>query len=172
MRRPIWRFRFSGDIVDGMSSDAPIPAPAPVDPPSGPPKEEAPSKGAAPVGEAVEQAHLWLRRLDQWLVGVLLTVAVVLLGLHWLRLSGWGSESVELRQLQSREYHYMLDANQAGWVEWMQLEGIGEVLARRIVAEREEHGPFRSVDDLRRVKGIGEKTLEKLRPFVIVRDLP
>jgi competence protein ComEA len=39
-------------------------------------------------------------------------------------------------------------------------------LARRIVADREQNGPFRSVDDLARVKGIGPKTLEHLRPWV------
>ena len=40
-------------------------------------------------------------------------------------------------------------------------------LAARIIAEREKR-PFASADDLRRVNGIGPKTLEKLRPFVVV----
>jgi competence protein ComEA len=38
--------------------------------------------------------------------------------------------------------------------------------ARRLVAYRQEHGPFKSVDDLINVKGIGPKKLEKLRPFL------
>lgn len=42
------------------------------------------------------------------------------------------------------------------------LPGVGPALAGRIVAGR----PYRSVDDLDRVKGIGKKTLEKLRPLV------
>jgi competence protein ComEA len=46
--------------------------------------------------------------------------------------------------------------------------GIGKVMAQRIVDWRDEHGPFRRVEDLMKVKGVGEKTLEKLRPYVKV----
>jgi competence protein ComEA len=49
------------------------------------------------------------------------------------------------------------------------LPGIGPVLAGRIVAERERR-PFTSVDDLRRVGGIGPKKLEAIRPLVTVGD--
>ncbi|MEZ4651138.1 MAG: helix-hairpin-helix domain-containing protein [Candidatus Eisenbacteria bacterium] len=51
------------------------------------------------------------------------------------------------------------------------LPGIGPALAARIVAAREE-APFRTVEDLRRVKGIGAKTLERLRPHLSVESLP
>ncbi len=60
----------------------------------------------------------------------------------------------------------MIDVNTAGWHEWTQLPGIGDTLAQRIVADRQAHGPFRTIDELTRVKGIGEKTLEKLRPHL------
>ncbi|HET6323107.1 MAG TPA: helix-hairpin-helix domain-containing protein, partial [Planctomycetaceae bacterium] len=53
---------------------------------------------------------------------------------------------------------------------WGQIQGIGDALARRIVADREENGPFQSVEDLGRVKGIGPKTLEHLRPWVRVDE--
>ena len=43
-----------------------------------------------------------------------------------------------------------------------ELPGIGEELARRIVEYRTEHGPFRIPEDLTRVDGIGESTLEGL----------
>jgi competence protein ComEA len=57
----------------------------------------------------------------------------------------------------------------AATVEGLQrLPGIGPTIAARIVAVREEK-PFASVDDLRRVGGIGAKTLDKLRPFVVVK---
>ncbi|MFH1609963.1 MAG: ComEA family DNA-binding protein [Candidatus Bipolaricaulota bacterium] len=48
------------------------------------------------------------------------------------------------------------------------LPGIGPVFAARIVAFREEHGPFRTVDDLLRVSGIGPKTLDGFRDLVTV----
>lgn len=44
-----------------------------------------------------------------------------------------------------------------------ELKGIGETKAKAIVAYREAHGPFSSVDDLLEVKGIGAATLEKNR---------
>lgn len=46
------------------------------------------------------------------------------------------------------------------------LPGIGPVYAERIVAEREANGPFTSIDDLQRVRGIGPKTAAKLEPLV------
>ncbi len=48
------------------------------------------------------------------------------------------------------------------------LVGIGEVKAESIVHYREEHGPFTSVEDLLNVHGIGQATLEKLRPYITV----
>ena len=50
----------------------------------------------------------------------------------------------------------------------MEIPGIGEVTAQRIVEFREKHGPFGRVEDLLKVKGIGEKSFEKLRPYVKV----
>ncbi len=46
------------------------------------------------------------------------------------------------------------------------LPGIGPTLAQRIVAYREAHGPFASIDDLVHVPGIGPATLERLRPWI------
>jgi len=43
------------------------------------------------------------------------------------------------------------------------LSGVSETKAKRIVSFRDQHGPFKSVDDLVKVKGIGEKTVEKNR---------
>jgi competence protein ComEA len=59
-----------------------------------------------------------------------------------------------------------LDPNRATAEELELLPSVGPSLARRIIAEREQHGPFRQMDELLRVKGIGQKTLEKLRPWV------
>jgi len=61
-----------------------------------------------------------------------------------------------------------LDLNRATEEELKDLPRIGPELARRIVSYRRENGPFRSVDDLLKVKGIGPKTLKQIRPFVEV----
>lgn len=49
--------------------------------------------------------------------------------------------------------------NKAGVSELAGLKGVGEKKAKAIVAYREQHGPFTTVDDLVNVKGIGEKTV-------------
>ena len=59
-----------------------------------------------------------------------------------------------------------IDLNAATAAELEALPGIGAALAARIVAEREARGGFRSVDDLERVPGVGEKLVGRLRPLV------
>lgn len=113
-----------------------------------------------------EQITLWLRRADQLLLGFLLiSLLALLIAMRW-KLSGTGGTEIEIVGQQPREYFYSIDINRASWVEWAQLDGIGEKLARRIVGEREGGGPFRSIDDVGRVRGLGPKLIEKLRPFL------
>ena len=50
------------------------------------------------------------------------------------------------------------------------LPGIGEVLAQRIVDYRNENGPFKRIEDLLQVKGIGKGTLEKIGDHITVSD--
>ncbi len=59
-----------------------------------------------------------------------------------------------------------INVNTAGAAELDLLPGIGPALAQRIIESRTATGPFRSLADLGRVSGIGDKTLEKLAPHV------
>ena len=60
----------------------------------------------------------------------------------------------------------LLNVNTASTEELQTLPNIGEATAQKIVDYRTQHGDFNSVDDLQNVRGIGAKTLEKLKPFV------
>ncbi|MCD6253534.1 MAG: ComEA family DNA-binding protein [Thermotogae bacterium] len=62
----------------------------------------------------------------------------------------------------------LLNVNLASQEELERLPGIGPVKAKAIVDFREKNGPFKSVEDLVQIPGIGEKTLEKLLPYITV----
>ncbi len=49
------------------------------------------------------------------------------------------------------------------------LNGIGQVRAEAIVAYRDKNGPFKSVDDLAKVSGVGSRTIEKNRDNIVVK---
>ena len=51
-----------------------------------------------------------------------------------------------------------------------ELAGVGNKTAEAIVAYREEHGPFESLDDLKMVKGIGDKIIEKNKDSILFSD--
>ncbi|MDM4017233.1 ComEA family DNA-binding protein [Roseiconus lacunae] len=59
-----------------------------------------------------------------------------------------------------------IDLNQAGERELALLPQIGTKTARRIIADREQNGPFGSIQALTRVHGIGEKTVESLVQYI------
>lgn len=59
-----------------------------------------------------------------------------------------------------------LDVNAATAAELERLPRVGPALARRIVAYREQHGPFESAEALRHVRGIGPSTVRLLEPLV------
>ena len=62
-----------------------------------------------------------------------------------------------------------VDVNAASVDDLVAVPGIGKSLAQRIVDFRQKNGPFKSVDELLKVQGIGEKSLEKLRPHLVAR---
>lgn len=59
-----------------------------------------------------------------------------------------------------------IDINTATATTLEALPGVGPSLASAIVTDRTQHGPFHSVADLNRVRGVGDKLLAKLAPYV------
>jgi competence protein ComEA len=62
----------------------------------------------------------------------------------------------------------LININTASAAELDTLPGIGETYAARIIAYREEHGPFKSVDELAQVDGISLAMVDELRPLITV----
>ena len=72
------------------------------------------------------------------------------------------------KETKEQKVTFPVNVNTASARELEALPGIGEVLAQRIIDYRNAHGSYSSVDELIRVKGIGEKTLAKLKPYATV----
>jgi competence protein ComEA len=111
-----------------------------------------------------------LRRADQAAVAVLVLAALGATIGWWLSHGGLQGRLVEVERAEPRTASFQVDINQADWPELVQLPGIGPVLAGRIIESRRTEGPFVDHHDLLRVRGIGPKTLEQVRPYL--RPMP
>jgi competence protein ComEA len=61
-----------------------------------------------------------------------------------------------------------VNVNTASVTELERLPGIGPSVAARIVEHREQNGAFKAAEDLMLVRGVGEKTFERIKPYVAV----
>jgi competence protein ComEA len=119
-----------------------------------------------PVPDTETRRYL-LRPGDQATLSVLLAGALALMAAAWWRHGGHRGGLVEIDRAAPLAAKFQVDVNQADWPELIQLPGVGMVLARRVIAERQLHGDFRSVDDLARVRGLGPRTLDRIRPYLL-----
>jgi competence protein ComEA len=108
-----------------------------------------------------------LRRTDQAVVAVLTLAGLVGIAGYWLSQGGARGRLIEIDRVTRASAHFQIDLNEADWPEISQLPGVGETLARRIVESRQAEGPFNDIEELRRVRGIGAKTLERIRPYLV-----
>jgi competence protein ComEA len=96
----------------------------------------------------------------------LLAIALALLGWHVVAAQRWTTRPTALEPDAASAGR--VELNRADHAALLQLPGVGETTARRIEDYRATHGGFRSVDELRRVPGVGPALLERLRPLVEV----
>jgi comEA protein len=62
--------------------------------------------------------------------------------------------------------NFIVNINTASSKELQKLPGIGPVLARRIMEYRTQHGEFKSIEELKKVKGIGHRTMVRLKSLI------
>lgn len=94
-------------------------------------------------------------------------LALGCLALCWLLRSiwGWGGSYPEPVKVAPT---FVVEINSASQPELEALPEIGPALARRIVKYRQDHGPFRNLESLLEVRGMGTATLNQIRPMLIV----
>ena len=107
---------------------------------------------------------------------VLLLLAVLFAGAMLLLRSSRSAESgwqiTPEREAKTEQALKPVNINTATEEELIAVEGIGPTLAQRIVAYREEHGPFASIEELDNVKGIGMSLIENIRYLICTEDTP
>jgi competence ComEA-like helix-hairpin-helix protein len=109
---------------------------------------------------------LFVRRAQQTVIAALVLAAMIAVGLWWWRNGGADGGLVDYDRLPQREARFLVNVNTAPAAELAELPGVGQVLAERIIEHRETQGPFRSLNDLKQVKGIGDRILETMAPHV------
>lgn len=68
--------------------------------------------------------------------------------------------------LPAADSNGLISINSAGLTELQEIPGIGEKKAQAILDYRNQHGAFQSIHDLTSIKGIGNKMLEKMKPYI------
>jgi competence protein ComEA len=111
--------------------------------------------------------HPLLRRADQAVVGLAVAAALVSMSLYWVVQGGLSGGLIDIDRAEPLTAKFLVDINQADWPELAVLPEIGPTLAQRIVDSRETSGPFVDHEDLRRVRGIGPLTLDRMRPYLL-----
>ena len=119
---------------------------------------------APPDKSKTEATPVVTQRSSQFALSVLI---VLLFGL--LAFRGYGN-GIGAKPTQSTQ-PALTDLNRADRAQLEQVPGIGPGLAKRIDDHRRVNGPFRSVEELRQIRGIGTATLDKVRAFLHV-ELP
>ena len=117
-----------------------------------------------------DQPNWLLRRVDQAAVALFVLAGLVAMVAWWAIHGGFQGGLVELERAETKTARFEVDVNTADWPELLQLPAIGETLAKRIVDSRHRNGPFRDHKDLRRVRGIGPKTFDAIKPYL--RPMP
>ncbi len=112
----------------------------------------------------------WSRGVESVVVAVILLTACV-----WLMILAVNKPVVrsadgvvDTPSILALTEEMKVDINRADSADLQVIPGIGPALAGKIIAERNEGGPFKSADDLERVKGIGPRTIENIREYIVV----
>lgn len=164
-----------GEETDGVGEIEPIEPPATTIAVHVAGAVEKPGVYQLHEGERVEDALVLAKVLPEGLVDEYLNRAAVLSDGEKIvvpssaNLEGEGAIAMPLPALSSgSQGQGLVNINQAELGELTALPGIGEVKAQAIIDYRNAHGRFQSIDELKNVKGIGEKTFEGLKDKISV----
>lgn len=118
-----------------------------------------------------------LSKGEKWIVVLTLVFVLAMAGLYArttgvdegdeyiIRMGSLAQEAVPVEPVE-----WQVNINTATAEELTDLPGVGEVLAERIIAYREEHGAFRAAEELMEVDGIGEGKFADMEEWIILEE--
>lgn len=119
----------------------------------------------------VKDSQRWkplLRHAEQTFAGSVLLASLMAIAIFFCIQRERGGGVIDLQQPHPHAtVSFQVDVNSAGVAELRLLPGVGETIARRIADSRQIDGPYRSPNDLQRVRGIGPRTLERIQPYLL-----
>ena len=102
-----------------------------------------------------------------WIVAV--TTMVWCAGTAVVTLASTGGPHAKNEAAETSTTEHKVNINEASQAELMKLEGVGAGAAKKIIAWREAHGPFKHLHDLEKVPGVGRDVLEKNHGRIAVK---
>lgn len=78
--------------------------------------------------------------------------------------------NTQVKTINIDETHTLININTANAMQLERLPGIGPVLAERIINYRQEVSGFRNPEELKNVKGIGDKKFEKIKDLISINE--
>jgi hypothetical protein len=107
-------------------------------------------------------------RGEQLVLAILALVLVA--GVVWRAVAYYRLGAAPLEAIPAAPPTYRVNVNAADWITLSVVPGLGETLSKRIVEVRDKRGGFKALDELRDVRGISDRTLAKLRPYLFIGD--
>ena len=101
---------------------------------------------------------------------ILFILAILFIGtavLYYKKQNPYPTENIKFNA-KNKVHLEKVNINKAGMLELIKIKGIGPTLAGRIINYREEFGPFGTKEELKNVKGIGDKTYDKIKETIII----
>jgi competence protein ComEA len=121
---------------------------------------------ASPTPPTRRQALI--ARGEQLVLAVLALALVA--GVAWRGISYYRLGAQPMEVIPAAPPTYRVDVNTADWVTLAVVPGLGEALSKRIIDLRDQRGGLKSLEELKGVRGISDKMLAKLRPYLFIGD--
>lgn len=109
---------------------------------------------------------------DQLVLWISLAVFLIIASFCFWQRSMVNNGLVDFDQIEPQPAEFVVDINHAPWQEFANLPGIGEKLAKQIVAYRNQHGWFSDTQQLTQVRGVGNMKLRAIRPYLSLTPSP